>query len=69
MSKKMKLDLKHLKVHSFVTSLSTEKKSKILGADMARTVDPRECMIYYTEYCTENCQNSYLDTCFPICVV
>jgi hypothetical protein len=69
MSKKIKLDLKHLKVRSFVTSLSTDEKSKIRGADMARTVDPWECMINYTEYCTENCQNSYIDTCCPICVV
>jgi len=69
MGKKMKLDLKHLKVRSFVTSLSTDEKSKIIAADKARTVDPWECMINYTEDCTENCPNSYLDTCYPICVV
>jgi hypothetical protein len=69
MSKKVKLKLEKLKVHSFETTLNNQEKVKIMAGDMQRTVDPEECWKNYTEICTNGCQNSFINTCYPICVV
>ncbi len=58
MPKKLKLNLKGLKVQSFVTSLKDEEKTKIRGGDVLTN----SCL-----QCTETCQgcNTYTDC--PTC--
>ncbi len=77
MPKKLKVDLKDLKVNSFVTSLDDGVKGKVKGG--TGTINPFICSVSCFESCLGNCPTDTCETdcgscvtcatCHPTCII